>query len=427
MKRLRLPSLLIYSLVILGFATLQGHLLILAIPFILYLGVGFLHRPETLELRASRTLSADRVARGVPIQVKLCITNQGPPLENLLLEDLIPPGLEVIDGEWRALTALQSGETIELEYTLRGQRGFYRLPGVRATAREHLGLFSKQIRLELPNQVFILPQLHRLPQVAIRPQRTRVFAGTIPARKGGPGVDFYGVREYQPGDPLRWINHRASARYAQALFVNEFEQERAADVGLILDIRQVTNLYVNQSSMLEYAIEAAATLADAFLNRGNRVGLFLYGGSIDWTYPGYGKVQRERVLQALSRATLQKSQVFEKLAYLPTRLFPIRSQLVLVSPLRPADLDDLVGLRARGYQLLVISPDPVAFEAEILASDPYLDLAVRVARLERAHLFHQLQQVGIRIFEWQVSTPFHRIARHALRRMPFWGHDPRGR
>lgn len=427
MKRLRLPSILIYSLVILSFATLQGHLLILAIPFILYLGAGFLHRPETLELQASRTLSADRVARGAPIQVKLCITNQGPPLENLLLEDLIPPGLEVIDGECRALTALQSGETIELEYTLSGQRGFYRLPGVRATAREHLGLFSKQIGLELSSQVFILPQLHRLPQVAIRPQRTRVFAGTIPARKGGPGVDFYGVREYQPGDPLRWINHRASARYAQALFVNEFEQERAADVGLILDIRQITNLYANQSSMLEYAIEAAATLADAFLNRGNRVGLFLYGGSIDWTYPGYGKVQRERIMQALSRATLQKSQVFEKLTYLPTRLFPIRSQLVLVSSLRPTDLDDLIGLRARGYQLLVISPDPVAFEAKILAVAPQLDLAVRVARLERAHLFYHLQQVGIRVFEWQVSAPFHRIARYALRRMPFWGHDPRGR
>jgi uncharacterized protein (DUF58 family) len=426
-KRLRLPGLLIYALIILGFATLQGRLLILAIPFMLYLGAGFLYRPETLALRASRTLSANRVAQGAPIQVRLCLTNLGPPLENLLLEDLIPPGLEVLEGECRALTALRSGETVELAYTLSGQRGFYQLPGVRATASEHLGLFKKQIALELPNQVFILPQLHRLPQVAIRPQRTRVFAGAIPARKGGPGVDFYGVREYQPGDPLRWINHRASARYVQTLFVNEFEQERAADVGLILDIRQVTNLYVNQSSMLEYAIEATATLADAFLNRGNRVGLFLYGGSIDWTYPGYGKIQRERILQALSRATLQKSQVFEKLAYLPTRLFPIRSQLVLVSPLRPTDLDDLIGLRARGYQLLVISPDPVAFEAEILASAPHLDLAVRVARLERAHLFHQLQQAGIRIFEWQVSTPFHRIARHALRRMPLWNHDPRGR
>ena len=426
-KRSLLLSLVMYGLVILGFATLHGWLLILALPFMLYLGVGYLNQPETLQLKVSRTLGADRVVQGAPLVVKLTVVNEGPALENLLLEDLIPPGLQVIDGNCRAITALQPGQTVELAYTLRGRRGLYWLPGVRATASDHLGLFEKQVELELPNQVFVLPPVHRLPQVAIRPQRTRVFAGLIPARKGGPGVDFFGVREYQPSDPLRWINHRASARHSQALFVNEFEQERAADVGLILDTRHATNLYADRNSMLEYAIEATATLADAFLSRGNRVGLFIYGGGIDWTFPGYGKIQRERILQALSRARLQKSLVFEKLSYLPTRLFPLRSQLVLVSPLRSTDLADLVALRARGYQLLVISPDPIAFEKKILEDDPHVDLAARIARLEREGLFHQLQQVGVRIFEWQVSTPFHQIARHALRRVPFWSHDPRGR
>ncbi|MCP4518842.1 MAG: hypothetical protein GY824_26900, partial [Delftia sp.] len=193
------------------------------------------------------------------------------------------------------------------------------------------------------------------------------------------------------------------------------------------DTRRATNLYADTSSMLEYAIEAAATLADAFLNRSNRVGLFIYGGFIDWTFPGYGKVQRERILQALSRARLQESQVFENLSYLPTRLFPIRSQLVLVSPLRGADLDDLVALRARGYQLLIISPDPIAFEAQILGESWDVALSVRIARLEREHLLRQLRQVGARVFQWQVDTPFHHIARYALNRAPLWSHDPRGR
>ncbi len=427
MKRTRLLSIVLYGLVIVGFATLQGQLLILAIPFILYLAAGFLYRPGAIQLRASRTLSAYRVSQGAPLFVKLSITNEGAPLESLLLEDLIPRGLQVTDGDWRTITPLQAGETVELEYTLSGQRGFYRLPGVRATASDHLGIFRKQIEMSLPNQLFVLPQVHRLPLVAIRPQRTRVFAGLIPARKGGPGVDFFGVREYQPSDSPRWINHRASARFEQTLFVNEFEQERAADVGLILDIRQATNLYSNRYSLLEYSIEATATLADAFLKRGNRVGLFLYGGFIDWTFPGYGTVQRERILQALARAKMQESQVFEKLDHLPTRLFPIRSQLVVISPLRSTDLVELISLRARGYQLLIISPDPVDFEEKTLKRSDLTALAVRIARLERAHLFHQLRQVGIRIFEWQVDTPFHQTARYALSRVPLWKRGPRGR
>lgn len=426
MNRSRLLSLLIYALVILGFATLRGQLLVLAIPFMIYLGAGLSFRPGVIRLTAERTLSADRIIQGTPVTTTLSITNQGPPLERLLLEDLIPRGLEVIEGDARTLLALRTGETIEMTYALSGPRGYYRLPGVRATASDHLGLFRRQVELELSSHLFVLPRVYRLPQVAIRPRRTRVYAGLIPARRGGPGVEFFGVREYQLGDSLRWINHRASARYEQALFVNEFEQERAVDVGLILDTREVTNLYTQHYSLLEHGVEATATLADAFLNRGNRVGLFVYGGSVDWTFPNYGRVQRERILHALARARMQRSQVFEKLSYLPTRLFPIRSQLVLVSPLRLSDLDDLISLRARGYQLLIISPDPVSFEQRILGDSPQVKLAARIARLERAHLFHQLRQAGVRIFEWQIDRPFYQAARHALSRVPLWSRGPRG-
>jgi uncharacterized protein (DUF58 family) len=424
--RARLSSFFIYGLVLLGFITLQGRLLVLALPFLVYLGAGLLYRPGVVRLKAERTLSGERIPYGATVTVKMRVTNEGPSLENVLLEDVIPPGLKVIDGESRTLAALRAGETIEMEYTLSGPRGFFELSGVQATASDHLGLFRKQIKLEVPGRFFVLPQVHRLPQVTIRPRRTRVYAGLVPARRGGPGVEFFGVREYQPGDSRRWINHRASGRFEQTLFVNEFEQERAVDVGLILDIRQATNLYAGNHSLLEYSVRATATLADTFLNRGNRVGLFIYGGFVDWTFPSYGRIQRERIMQALARAKLQESQVFKNLSYLPTRLFPIRSQLVLVSPLQSTDLDDLVSLRARGYQLLIISPDPIDFESKILGPSHHVALAARIARLERAHLFHHLRQAGVRIFEWEVDAPFHQIARYALSRAPLWSRGPRG-
>jgi uncharacterized repeat protein (TIGR01451 family) len=425
LRRPRLLSVYIFGLVILGLATIHGELLAFAIPFVLYLGMGLLYRPEVVQLKASRVLSAERVRHDVPVTVTVSVTNEGAPIENLVLEDLVPYGLEVVDGSPSIIASLRTQETVEIQYAVSGRRGYYRLEGVRATASDNLLQFSEQRRLELLGRIFVLPQVFRLPLVAIRPRRTRVYAGLIPARRGGPGVEFFGVREYQPGDSLRWLNHRASARFEQTLFVNEFEQERAVDVGLILDTRQVTNLYASNRSLLEFSIQATATLSDSFLNRGNRVGMFMYGGFVDWTFPGYGKVQRERILQALARAQLQQSQVFEKLSYLPTRLFPIRSQLVLISPLRADDLEDLISLRARGYQLLIVSPDPVDFESRFLGTSREVDLAARLARLERAHLFHQLAQAGVRIFEWQVDKPFHQTARVALGRLPLWNRGPR--
>jgi uncharacterized protein (DUF58 family) len=424
MTRSRFLSILIYGLIILGFVTLRGQLLALVIPFVAYLGAGLLFGPETPELKATRTLSMDHVSEGAPVSITLSITNEGSRLENLALEDVIPEGLRMLDGERRTIVSLEPGDTVEMTYSISGQRGYYRLPAVCAEASDHLGLFKKRVALAVTSHLFILPPVYKLPQVAIRPRRTRVYPGLIPARKGGPGVEFYGVRAYQSGDAMRWINHRVSARHHQTLFVNEFEQERAVDVGLILDSRRVTNLLSADHSLLEYTIQATATLADSFLKHGNRVGLLVYGGSRNWTFPGYGRLQRARILRALAAVELLDSMVFEELDRLPTRLFPARSQLVLISPLRPVDLNPLISLRAHGYRLLIISPDPIHFEQRILDNSKDVALAVRIARLERAHLFQQLRQAGVQVFEWRVEQPFHQVARQALSRVPIWARGP---
>jgi uncharacterized protein (DUF58 family) len=419
MSRTLLLSLLIYGLIILGLASLQRELLALVIPLILYLGAGLLFGPRSIDLTIKRTLSADRVPHGQPVQVKVTITNNGPTLENLLLADLYPQELSVIDGFAETLTRLQSGETIELTYTLNGKRGYYQFGGLQVTASDLLGLFRKQARLAAPGYLFILPEVFRLPNVVVQPRRTRAYPGINRARKGGPGVEFYGVREYQPGDSLRWLNKRASARHEQTLYVNEFEQERAVDIGLIMDARQKTNLNIGGVSLFEHTVQATTTLAETFLSQGNRVGLFIYGGFIDWTFPGSGKIQRERILQALARAKLQNSMVFQKLEMLPTRLFPPRSQLVFISPLRLEDLEELIKVRAHGYPLLVASPDYVSFEEKTLEQTSMMALAARIARLERRQLFRRMREMGIQVFEWQVDTPFHEAAQIAFSRSPF--------
>jgi uncharacterized repeat protein (TIGR01451 family) len=416
---------LIYLLVIVGLAVLRGELLILAIPLLFYLGAGLIYGPQKPALKAERSLSADRITQGDVVTVKVTVTNEGEALEQLLIEDMLPRGLRVVDGAAKILTALPAGEMVELEYQLEGDRGHYRFQHVRVTASDRLGLFKKQVVLDAANVLFILPQILKLPRVAIRPQKKLLIPGMIPARQAGSGVEFFGVREYQPGDPLRWINSRVTARHSQSLFVNEFEEERAVDIGLILDARQQSNVYFNRS-LFEYAVQATTTLADAFISQGNRVGLFIYGGYLDRTIPGYGKVQRERILQALARAEIQNNQLFERMDQLPTRLFPARTQLVFISPLRPEDLEDLTKLRAHGYPILIISPDPITFEAKSLPQDEALKQAARIVRLERNHLLRQLQKAGIRVLEWQVDTPFQEAAYSALGRTPFYQTQPGG-
>ena len=429
MRRLLFLGGLAYGLLLLGVATLRGELLALAIPLVVYLGAALLYGPEVLQLTVTRTLSADRALQGVPVVVRLSVTNQGSLLEEILVEDLVPQPLDVTDGETRVLLSLPAGGTSELEYTVSGKRGSFAFKGVRVTASDHLGLLRRRAILPAPASLIVMPQVSRLRRMAIRPQRTHGYAGPIPARQGGSGVEFFGVREYQLGDPLRWINWRVSARHPRALFSNEFEQERIADVGLILDARNRSDVRSKGDSLFEHAIRATGALAEAFLNDGNRVGLLVYGWFLDWTFPGYGKVQRERILRALARAETGDSMIFESLDYLPTRFFPGRSQIVLISPLFRDDLPMLIRLRARGYQLLVISPDPVSFELRVLGPQPAVELAARVARVERALLLRSMRQAGIQIVDWQVDEPLDQAVHMSLGRVPHWfravGVEPR--
>lgn len=419
-RRLLLLSSLVYGLLLLGLGTLSGGPLMLAVPLVIFLGAALLCGPEEPRLKATRTLSADRVFQGAPVVVRLSITNEGSRLEEVLVEDPVPAPLEVTDGEPRILTSLPPGGTVELEYTVTGKRGYFAFPDVRVTASDHLGLFRRQAILPAPARFLVLPGVLKLRRVAIRPLRTRAYAGPVPARQGGSGVEFFGVREYQLGDPQRWINWKLSARHPRTLFTNEFEQERIADVGLILDARQRSDIRSEDDSLFEHAVLATASLAETFLNDGNRVGLLVYGRVLDWTFPGYGKIQRERIIRALARAETGDSLIFDSLDYLPTRFFPARSQLVVISPLCGDDLPMLVRLRARGYQLLVISPDPVLFEAKALGPQPGVKLAARIARLERTLLLRRLRQAGIQIVDWPIDKPFDQAIHTSLGRLPHW-------
>jgi uncharacterized protein (DUF58 family) len=238
----------------------------------------------------------------------------------------------------------------------------------------------------------------------------------IPARVGGSGTEFFGVREYQFGDSPRTVNWKVSARHAENLYSNEYQQERVADVGIVLDARVRTNLFQSNHSLFEHAVTAAAALSDVFLAQGNRVGLLIYGAYLGWTYPDYGKIQRERIMQALAHAEVGVSSVFTGLEHLSPRMFPPESQIVLVSPLVSDDLEVLIQLRGRGYQVMVVSPDPVKFELGLLPNSKETETAARIVRMERDLFLRRLGRAGVQVIGWDVSVPFDQAVGPSLNR-----------
>jgi uncharacterized protein (DUF58 family) len=343
--RFLLLATLAYLLIFIGLVTVNGGPLALAIPLVVYIGAALIYRPPQVRLSARRQVSGDTVGQSTPIEVVVTITNEGPGLDEVMVEDPLPPGIVLVEGKTRALTSLPAGAEMEMRYTIRAGRGRYYLQDLRVSASDHLGVLRERASVPARFRLLFLPEIPQLRRVLIRPPRTHGHFGPIPSRKPGAGVDFYGLREYQLGDPRRWINWRASARHEEHLFVSQFEQERIADVGIILDARSQSNIMLRHGgSLFEYGVQAAGALSEALLNEGHKVGMLIYGFGMERVFPGYGRVQQERIVRALGQARTGHNFALESLGYLPTRFFPPGSQIVMVSPLTPGDVPSITPL-----------------------------------------------------------------------------------
>lgn len=425
------------GLVFAGMASRQPVVLSLALPLLVYLGAALLLSPRKLELSARRDL--------------VVLNAQGdeqaaPPQDERRGEWVIPPHgtvratytaandgsamleLHLADLRQRHSVTLPAGTETQWTSSFRLRRGRHRLEDLQVEASDPFGLFPERAGLSVPTlgsaQGWLLVLPETLPlgssssqRVPIRPPRLSGFAGPVAARQPGSGTDFYGVREFQPGDDPRHVNWRLSSRAEQALFTNQYEGERYADVGLILDARRSRNLISPQGGLFEYSVQAAASIGKALLRDGHRLSLLVYGFGMERLLPGSGRMHAERMLRTLATAETYHHYALESLNYLPTRLFPARSQIIFFSPLNEDDFAPLTRFRSQGYEVLVIAPDPLSFEAGSLARQGLhdgLDEALRLARVERSLLLRRLERYGIWVVNWQVDQPLYQAMQVGL-------------
>ena len=151
-----------------------------------------------------------------------------------------------------------------------------------------------------------------------------------------------------PGDRLRSVNWRASARRGE-LIVNERHPDRNADVVLFLDSFAEARSGDEADGTLERAVRAAATLAGRYLERRDRVGLVTFGGVLRWLEPGGGLVQRYRLIDALLETGVEFSYAWKDVNIIPARTLPPKALVIAVTPLLDErSIAALFDLRARG-------------------------------------------------------------------------------
>ncbi|MBN1698587.1 MAG: DUF58 domain-containing protein, partial [Spirochaetales bacterium] len=244
--------------------------------FILFIIVGSFaySRLTYYAVSVARTQSIVRAYRRQVIEIALAVENNGfLPVHYCSVVDN-PGGLWRMD-ESRFMFGLSGGQKRRLTYRLKGSmRGEYLIGPIIVASSDPLGIFPWVRRIEEQCTIIIYPSVFRV----TREVRSGHPGGTIKVsdKTYEDVTRLKSIREYIPGDDVRHISWKISARLG-GLYTREYLQALHSPVLLALNLSLEDYPVKHRYVYLEKAIEICASLVVFFSSLRQEVGLLSTG------------------------------------------------------------------------------------------------------------------------------------------------------
>jgi uncharacterized protein (DUF58 family) len=351
-----------------------------------------------------RTFEGDRVI------VNLRITNYGRSIGLLEIYDKLPTTMKLVKGSNRVFLNLSRNESVDIKYTVECPlRGYYLLGPVILRKRDFFNIFCEKKIIWNRSYLTVYPRAEEVRELPLQSKYRKIHPGMLTLKQLGYGTEFHSIRDYIKTDPFKKINWKATAKYHK-LMVNQFELEDVFDVMIFLDARAITKTGSTTRNPLEFGVKAAATLAISFMKRTNRVGLVTYNNKVRIIKPGSGETQLATIISTLTGTYAMGETSFKTAVDTASPYLTPKSPIILISPL---DNDTTIkptlrDLRAKNYDVSILSPSSIDFEREVTGyySPKYLML-----KLERENKISELRGYGGRIIDWTPDKPLSEVAR----------------
>ena len=390
-------------------------LIFASIPLVALLGIASLTiQVPHADLLVSRTIEESQIYERESIKVKLEVRNVGKKDSPFIqIRDLVPADLEGNFTQNGFTFSLKQGETKELEYELKARSfGVYNIGPIRVSSDDSLGFFECNAVFDLKSTLLVLPENRgELRTFSARPRHTKPWPGEITSRKTGLGSDYFSTREQIPGESLRRVNWRASARAQNQdkLFLNEYASELASEAMIVVDARQISDVGERHSSTVTYSIRAALEISDRLLKDRNRVGLVTIGANAERVSTGCGRRQYNKIMLALIKLKPGEAWIIENLERYLRFFYPNISQVIFISSLSDdQSLEVASDIARRGYDLVVVSPNPLDFQGIGRKRDSD-KTGEALARLYRESNIRSLRSKNVFVVDWHVSEPLGQV------------------
>jgi len=279
-----------------------------------------------LRVRASRE-APDAVHRGEPFGVTLRLENRKTlvPAMSIRIEPSAPLGHHGAKGFAAYIVKIPPRRAALARLSERFEhRGVHPLPALDLVSAFPFGLFERRRRTHDGHEVVVYPRVR-----AVRPGAVQQLsgAGAALAVVRGNGDEFFSLRDYVPGDDIRQVAWRVSARRG-ALTVREFARQTSRSIVFVLDTHRRTDLD-GFDDAFEDAVELVASLAVTFLNQQYAVSIVTPGRRLP---EGEGNTHRRKALDMLARLEPDDGAFDGDYEWFPPGAEGGRASYVFVSP-----------------------------------------------------------------------------------------------
>ena len=368
-------------ILIISLALEQVQLAIVCVLFVLTGSISRLWNKYCLNrIEYKRSLSRNRVFFGEELTYEIEITNRKPlPLPWLQIEDELPEKVTLLKGKTLPTTEdrvmlsnifpVNMYHRVKRRFPLKClQRGTFIFGPSSIRSGDLFGFFRKEKRIETLDYLFVYPRVVPLEKLGIA---SRQFFGDIRLKRHifQDPVLTAGVRDYVPGDSLKRIHWKSTARLGR-LQTRVYEPTTTVDLSLFLDIRTLkAPLWGSNYQLQELGIIATASIAHYALESGFRVGLYV--NQITRFSQGVVRVphsqhpdQMEHILEALAQLHQIETTPIHRFIREESRNLPWGSTLVAISAQPTNELKAiLLDLKKAGRSVALITiggEEPVA-------------------------------------------------------------------
>ncbi len=257
---------------------------------------------DARSLRAARSVTARRVldpalSIGARNSIQIALRNRS--AEDFLGVVRDEPPLDFEAAGLRLPVELPAGDERTVTYSvIPRRRGAYRFGRCEVRLKTRMGLLARQLRFDIPQPVKVYPNLKRLRSYQLQAQKHRLTEiGVHPTRLRSMGLEFESLRAWVPGDELRRIDWKATARRAYPI-TREYDIEKSQHIVICLDLGRVMLSELEGMTKADHAVNAATLLAHVASCHGDWVGVFAFSAKPILFAPPR-KSQFRAVLEAL--------------------------------------------------------------------------------------------------------------------------------